>query len=258
MTTLHEAAQKALELNLEELKQIATLWKNFRIGNMGDYSKRAVELLKLQSQYHAAAAPDIVLELIRQIESLRSALAQQGAYTDPDCLTRQDEIIRKLAKENAELDSQIDQLIQERDHRDEIIDKLCDAVLGPDRYEWSSMYFFEDAVREVEERMEALAQQGEQPVAWYDEEFDCAYTAKELDGGTSEGLIPLYAGAAPAAQPHVTPNQAARFRAQHLFLEWNRAQKDLPVAIAMEYHVFQNAIDLYFEAVKLNGIGVRK
>ena len=61
---------------------------------------------------------------------------------------------------------QIDQLIRERDHRDEIIDKLCDAVLGPDRYEWSSQYFFEDAVREVEERMAALEQPAQQePVA---------------------------------------------------------------------------------------------
>lgn len=67
-----------------------------------------------------------------------------------------------------EQDRQIDQLIQERDHRDEIIDKLCDAVLGPDRYEWSSQYFFEDAVREVEEHMAALEQpaQQQEPVAY--------------------------------------------------------------------------------------------
>lgn len=220
------------------------------------------------------------------IEALRDALAQQGAYTDPDCLTRQDEIIRKLAKENAELDSQIDQLIQERDHRDEIIDKLCDAVLGPDRYEWSNMYFFEDAVREVEERMEALAQQGEHVAelkekltdkfadmlagtyhcgrVWSAWQFGTMGEDDFSDVGESDTPAELanaaiaMLAAAPAAQPHVTPNQAARFRAQHLFLEWNRAQKDLPVAIAMEYHVFQNAIDLYFEAVKLNGIGVQK
>lgn len=65
---------------------------------------------------------------------------------------------------------------------------------------------------------EALAQQGDcqcadqrdctgaccvskqQPVAWYDEEMDEAYTATELDGGNTDGLIPLYAGAAPTAQ----------------------------------------------------------
>nr|DAT24719.1 MAG TPA: hypothetical protein [Caudoviricetes sp.] len=70
------------------------------------------------------------------ITAIREALAEQPAQQEQD--------------------RQIDQLIQERDHRDEIIDKLCDAVLGPDRYEWSSQYFFEDAVREVEERMAAL------------------------------------------------------------------------------------------------------
>lgn len=39
-----------------------------------------------------------------------------------------------------------------------------------------------------------------EPVAWYDEEMDCAYTASELDGGTADGLAPLFlaAGAQPA------------------------------------------------------------
>lgn len=50
-------------------------------------------------------------------------------------------------------------LIQQRDHAHEIIDKLCDAVLGFDRQEWSSAYFFEDAVNEVEEKMWQLAKQ---------------------------------------------------------------------------------------------------
>lgn len=36
-------------------------------------------------------------------------------------------------------------------------------------------------------------------VAWYDEEIDCAYTATDLDGGTADGLVPLYAH--PPVQP---------------------------------------------------------
>lgn len=73
------------------------------------------------------------------------------------------DFIRRVPKaQQQEQGRQIDQLIKERDHRDEIIDKLCDAVLGPDRYEWSSQYFFEDAVREVEERMAALEQPAQQ------------------------------------------------------------------------------------------------
>ena len=50
----------------------------------------------------------------------------------------------------------LDELITQRDHREEIIDALCDAVLGEDRDEWSSAYYFEDAVTEVQERMGEL------------------------------------------------------------------------------------------------------
>ena len=32
----------------------------------------------------------------------------------------------------------------------------------------------------------------QEPVAWYDEEYDCAYTSAELDGGNVDGLVPLY------------------------------------------------------------------
>lgn len=48
--------------------------------------------------------------------------------------------------------------IDQRDHAYDIIDKLCNAVLGVDRHEWSSLYGFDDAVAEVEERIAALAQ----------------------------------------------------------------------------------------------------
>lgn len=36
--------------------------------------------------------------------------------------------------------------------------------------------------------IEQPAQQ--EPVAWYDKEYDCAYTAAELDGGNVDGLLP--------------------------------------------------------------------
>ena len=105
-------------------------------------------------------------------EYVRAKCMYETIYTDSD--GREILVIKLLdaygmvnrVQPEQEQDRQIDQLIQERDHRDEIIDKLCDAVLGPDRYEWSSQYFFEDAVREVEERMAALEAQPEQePVA---------------------------------------------------------------------------------------------
>ena len=53
-------------------------------------------------------------------------------------------------------EKEFDEILTQRDHREEIIDALCDAVLGPDREEWSSAYYVEDAVTEVQERMEEL------------------------------------------------------------------------------------------------------
>lgn len=99
--------------------------------------KLALEALKPVSTYGRVGSRDTDTAKAQQaITAIRKALASQPA-------------------QQQEQGRQIDQLIKERDHRDEIIDKLCDAVLGPDRYEWSSQYFFEDAVREVEERMAA-------------------------------------------------------------------------------------------------------
>lgn len=42
---------------------------------------------------------------------------------------------------------------------------------------------------------EFAAERVGEPVAWYDAEMDSAYTRSELDGGTAEGLAPLYAAA---------------------------------------------------------------
>ena len=46
------------------------------------------------------------------------------------------------------------------------------------------------------------AHKQQEPVAWYDEEYDCAYTAAELDGGNVNGLLPLYTPP-PASKPWV-------------------------------------------------------
>ena len=40
--------------------------------------------------------------------------------------------------------------------------------------------------------LEAQLASGQEPVAWFDEEMQSAYTQAELDGGAIEGLIPLY------------------------------------------------------------------
>ena len=57
--------------------------------------------------------------------------------------------VAELERQNKDLDRSETQLIQERDEREEVINALCDTVLGTDRYEWSSMYSFDDAVEEV-------------------------------------------------------------------------------------------------------------
>lgn len=61
---------------------------------------------------------------------IQAAPVQQEpvGYTDPDCLKRQDEIIRKLVKENEELDNQLTQALQERDRYHDVADALAAGV----------------------------------------------------------------------------------------------------------------------------------
>lgn len=63
---------------------------------------------------------------------------------------------------------------------------------------WQRAQEAADRLEKAEAELERLRAQ--EPVAWHDDEWDCAYTAVELDGGTAEGLTPLYR-AAPPAQP---------------------------------------------------------
>ena len=68
------------------------------------------------------------------------------------------EALSRPMPEGAKPEREIEQLIRERDQRDEIIDRLCDAVLGSERPEWSSAYGFDDAVADVEARITQLHQ----------------------------------------------------------------------------------------------------
>jgi hypothetical protein len=87
------------------------------------------------ARFIAAANPDAVLELLAELKKAKAQIEK--------------------------LDSAVNEEICNRDHREEIIDALCDAVLGEDRTEWSSQYYFEDAVSDVHEHMYALEQQAE-------------------------------------------------------------------------------------------------
>jgi len=54
----------------------------------------------------------------------------------------------------------------------------------------ASSYY--DTYAEIAALEAALAEPVQEPVAWLDEEINCAYTPEELDGGTADGLVPLY------------------------------------------------------------------
>lgn len=65
----------------------------------------------------------------------------------------------------AELEKAESDLINQRDHCEEIIDRMADAVLGKDRPEWSSNYDFIDAAQEVEDRVAELQEKAAAPQA---------------------------------------------------------------------------------------------
>jgi hypothetical protein len=64
-----------------------------------------------------------------------------------------------------------------------------------------------DAQDAIDALRERLAQPEQEPVAWLDVEMESAYTPTELDGGATDGLIPLYAH--PPAQPVLTSEREA-------------------------------------------------
>jgi len=59
----------------------------------------------------------------------------------------------------AELEASESRTIAQRDHCEEVIDRMADAVLGKDRPEWSSAYDFMDAAQEVDDRIAELEAQ---------------------------------------------------------------------------------------------------
>ena len=79
------------------------------------------------------------LYLAEYLEKFRSFPEDIAAAAE---LRRQHARIEQLEKYE-------DDLIAERDYRDEIIDRMADAVLGTNRAEWSSSYDLTDAAQEV-------------------------------------------------------------------------------------------------------------
>ena len=86
------------------------------------------------------------LYLAEHLEKFRSFPEDIAAAAE---LRRQHARIEQLEKSESDL-------ITERDYRDDIIDRMADAVLGTDRAEWSSSYDLIDAAQEVEDFMEQV------------------------------------------------------------------------------------------------------
>lgn len=65
----------------QQLREAAQRCVSFRIGNMGNYSEQAVKLMNIRLAFQSLAAPERVLELLDEIDSLRAALTatQQAA-----------------------------------------------------------------------------------------------------------------------------------------------------------------------------------
>ena len=76
------------------------------------------------------------------------------------------------------------------------------------------------------------AHKQQEPVAWYDEEYDCAYTAAELDGGNVNGLLPLYTPP-PASKPWVGLTDEERMDVL-LALNWDKQLTHMDTAKAIE------------------------
>ncbi len=90
-------------------------------------------------------------ELADDLRKAALEIAAAGHAGWGNACTAGADAIEALQARVVELDRSETQLIQERDEREEVINALCDAVLGTDRYEWSSMYSFDDAVEEVQQ-----------------------------------------------------------------------------------------------------------
>lgn len=157
-------------------------------------------------------------EALRQAEALiySSGMAGSGPWTDAAQKTLS--AIREALAQPADDDKaeeEILQLIGERDRREEIINQLCDAVLGTDRSEWSSAYHFEDAVREVDERMDADDKAGgDKTVVWIGKmDFEALKNRGRVTAtlynepvGNASNEIPLYTRPQPQAEALRVPD----------------------------------------------------
>lgn len=135
-----DAARSALENEIEALQA--------RVGRFGQDSRGAEcggsEMTTI-ARYKFGYSSD-EWGMNRSLGLIADAGGDVCRFSDVKALQAR---VAELERQNKDLDRSETQLIQERDEREEVINALCDTVLGTDRYEWSSMYSFDDAVEEV-------------------------------------------------------------------------------------------------------------
>ena len=85
------------------------------------------------------------------LEALR--LAEELNLGNHEFSTDASRLLKTQAQDIQLLEKSESDLIGERDHLEEIVNRVADAVLGVDRHEWSSYYDLEDAAQEIEDKM---------------------------------------------------------------------------------------------------------
>lgn len=108
---------------------------------------------------HSPALPQDVHESLRWLHTLCSPHYYLDRLGPLDKWIKDNPLQHAMPATNTkDLEAEITKLIEQRDEREAVIDQLCDAVLGDDRPEWSSVYFFSNAVADVESHMAGINQ----------------------------------------------------------------------------------------------------
>lgn len=103
---------------------------------------------------------DTRLKAAKMLRSQQARIAELERWQEE--VRSNSPLLAELQRANVrvqELEASESRTIAQRDHCEEIIDRMADAVLGKDRHEWTSNYDYMDAAQEVEDRIADLEAQ---------------------------------------------------------------------------------------------------
>lgn len=147
--------------------------------------KLKLERFKLQAAYAALPVEEWLCENGRNMANreqelyitlrvLESMLLREGSERQPQPANQ-----TPAAEVQQPGYDEVVEAIKERDEAEEFGDKLLDLVLGDDRPEWSSAYGTDDALLQVEEKMEALSKQASAALTATQAQADARDASKE-------------------------------------------------------------------------------